>query len=249
MDSHHQLVSLATWLPLIRQDPPDSDALFRLETGILITRLVGRKIPSAEDDSSARLAFAGLLEKLVDVGVQGELGLKLLGDLTTNLENLATDEGNDHLRLDLWRIVSEYSSLPRTASPEAYLTDLIASLARRWTLHWPKEADPSDVEMEEEDDLAPDASPAASFIPKSTTLDLLTDLLTDPFRRFPSAWATASAENVAVWRDLLETTIGRCKAKKMSGNIVVVESISASLTDFEVAESSVLSRASISRTQ
>ena len=75
--------------------------------GILITRLVGRKIPTADDGSSARFAYAGLLDKLVDAGVKGQLGLKLLGDLTTNLENLASDEGNDQLRLDLWRIVSE----------------------------------------------------------------------------------------------------------------------------------------------
>lgn len=75
--------------------------------GILITRLVGRKIPTADDGSSARFAYAGLLDKLVDAGVKGQLGLKLLGDLTTNLENLASDEGNDQLRLELWRIVSE----------------------------------------------------------------------------------------------------------------------------------------------
>lgn len=107
--------------------------------------------------------------------------------------------------------------------------------ARKWTTYWPKETDPSQ-EVEEEDEAPTDASPAASFIPKSTTLDLLHNLLTDPFRRFPSAWATASEDSVGVWKDLLETTIGRCKAKKMSGNIVVVESISASLSDFEVAE-------------
>ena len=192
----------------------------------------------AEDDASARFAFVGLLEKLVDVGVAGELGLKLLGDLTNNLEDLAADEGNDAMRLSLWTIISECrcSFLLSSRLPCSSLCRSSSS-ARKWTTYWPKEADPSSQEVEEEDDAPTDASPAASFIPKSTTLDLLNNLLTDPFRRFPSSWATASSETVEVWKDLLETTIGRCKAKKMSGNIVVVESISASLSDFEVAES------------
>lgn len=120
--------------------------------------------------------------------------------------------------------------------PPPFPSPRLAS-ARKWTTYWPKEIDPSSQEMDDEDEAPTDASPAASFIPKSTTLDLLNNLLTDPFRRFPSSWATASPETVEVWKDLLETTIGRCKAKKMSGNIVVVESISASLSDFEVAES------------
>ena len=206
--------------------------------GILITRLVGKKIPMADDDASARFAFVGLLEKLVDVGVAGELGLKLLGDLTNNLEDLAADKGNDAMRLSLWTIISESRST-LSLSRRASFTHLIAFFppARKWTTYWPKEADPSSQEIEEEDEAPTDASSAASFIPKSTTLDLLNNLLTDPFRRFPSSWMTASSETVEVWKDLLETAIGRCKAKKMSGNIVVVESISASLSDFEVAES------------
>lgn len=68
------------------------------------------------------------------------------------------------------------------------------------------------------------------------TLRLLTDLLTDPFRRFPVLWTSASPTNVATWGSLLETTISRAVAKGMNPNIVVVEDLAAGLTDVDMVD-------------
>ena len=68
------------------------------------------------------------------------------------------------------------------------------------------------------------------------TLRLLTDLLTDPFRRFPVLWTSASAEHVATWGTLLETTVKRAVSKGMNPNIVVVEDLAAGLTDVDMVD-------------
>jgi hypothetical protein len=70
----------------------------------------------------------------------------------------------------------------------------------------------------------------------SMTLRLLTDLLTDPFRRFPVLWTSATAEHVATWGTLLETTVSRAVAKGMNPNIVVVEDLAAGLTDVDMVD-------------
>jgi hypothetical protein len=76
-----------------------------------------------------------------------------------------------------------------------------------------------------------------SIRPPSMTLTLLTNLLTDPFRRFPSTWERASEEQLDIWRGLLETTIERSRVKQIDPNISVVESLAAGLADAEMTES------------
>lgn len=114
------------------------------------------------------------------------------------------------------------------------------SSASKWTSLYPKQDMTDSVpcsQLLEPEDQTLQSFSIGAIRPPSMTLTLLTDLLTDPFRRFPSTWEKATEDQLDIWRSLLETTIDRSRVKQIDPNISVVESLAAGLADAEVAES------------
>lgn len=213
--------------------------------GILITTLIGTTLPPLGAEPAIRTAFVATLQKLVDAGLQGPLAFNLLGDLTSNLDKLAPGEDDEEeaVRFALWKMMGALvvSALRGCSSTDARAILCSHPAAEKWIELYPSTATASlNVRAETNGHGGGGggvpSSDADMDSAHSMTLRLLTDLLTDPFRRFPVLWTSASSENVATWGALLQTTVSRAVAKGMNPNIVVVEDLAAGLTDVDMVD-------------
>lgn len=210
-------------------------------------------MPPLSSEPTVRTIFVNTLRKLTDVGLQGPLAFNLLGDLTTNLDPITTgeDEEEEAVRFALWKLLgallsfvlstcfhSEIILIFQLTTPLWLI--ILSRAASKWIELYPSTEQAtlpkSPTHPSNHSINGAPSSDADMDSAQSMTLRLLTDLLTDPFRRFPVLWTSALQEDVAMWGRLLETTVNRAVAKGMNPNIVVVEDLAAGLTDVDMVD-------------